>query len=156
MASYIGFILAFIALLGISNASVIEKYLIVNKLNPVLLAGTSMLIAASILFSLIFLFKFFNIEILGDLSFKNTFSTMTSNTGFLVTFIVLCCICATTKLCIFTGLKYITPFQLNIILSMMPIVVLLSSSLAGFDAVNVKTVASLMLVLIAIAIQIFL
>lgn len=153
---HIGFILAFIALLGISNASVIEKYLIVNKLNPVLLAGTSMFIASSILFLLIFLFKFFNIEILGDLSFKNTFNTMTSNTNFLVVFIILCCICATTKLCIFTGLKYITPFQLNIVLSMMPIVVLLSSSLVGFDAINVKTVSSLMLVLIAIAIQIFL
>ena len=153
---HIGFILAFIALLGISNASVIEKYLIINKLNPVLLAGTSMLIASSILFLLIFLFKIFNVEILGDLSFKNTFSDMASNTSFLVVFIILCCICATTKLCIFTGLKYITPFQLNIILSMMPIMVLLSSSLMKFDAVNLKTIASLVLFLLAIAIQIFL
>lgn len=153
---HIGFILAFIALLGISNASVIEKYLIVNKLNPVLLAGTSMLIASSILFLLIFLFKFFNVGILGDLSFKNTFSDMASNTNFLVAFFVLCCICATTKLCIFTSLKFITPFQLNIILSMMPIMVLLSSSLMKFDAINLKTIASLVLFLLAIAIQIFL
>jgi drug/metabolite transporter (DMT)-like permease len=153
---HIGFILAFIALLGISNASVIEKYLIVNKLNPVLLAGTSMLIASSILFLLIFLFKFFNIEILGDLSFKNTFSDMASDTNFLVAFLVLCCICATTKLCIFTSLKLITPFQLNIILSMMPIMVLLSSSLMKFDTINFKTIASLILFLLAIAIQIFL
>lgn len=152
----IGFILAFIALLGISNASVLEKYLIVGKLNPVILACTSMLIASSILFLLVFLFKFFNVEILGDLSFKNTFSEMTSNTSFLVAFVVLCCICATTKLCIFTGLKYITPFQLNIILSMMPIMVLLSSSLMKFDSINFKTIASLILFLLAISIQIFL
>lgn len=156
MASYIGFILAFVALLGISNASVIEKYLIVNKLNPVLLACTSMFIASSILFSLVFLFKIFNVEILGDLSFKNTFGEVVSNTNFLVAFVILCCVCATTKLCIFTGLKYITPFQLNIILSMMPIMVLLSSSLMKFDAINTKTVASLILFLLAIAIQIFL
>jgi len=151
-----GFILAFIALFGISNASVIEKYLIAGKFNPVILACTSMLIANGILFSLIFLFKFFNVEILGDLSFKNTFNEMTSNISFLVAFVVLCCICATTKLCIFIGLKYITPFQLNLILSLMPIVVLLFSSLMKFDSINFRTITSLVLFLLAISIQVFL
>lgn len=153
---YIGFVLAFIALISLSNAPVLEKYLISNNLNPILLAGISMLVATSILFSLIFLFKIFNIEILGDLSFKNIFSSMTSTPRFLVVFLVLCCICATTKLCIFSSLKFISPFQLNLILSMMPIMVLLSSSLMKFDAINFKTIVSLILFLLAIAIQIFL
>lgn len=153
---YIGFTLAIIALFGISNASVVEKYLISNNLNPVLLAGMSMLVASSILWLFIFLFKFFNIGLFGDLNFKNTFSEMSCNINFLVVFVILCCICATTKLCIFTSLKFITPFQLNIVLGMMPIVVLLSSSLVGFDSLNLKTTASLILFLLAIAIQIFL
>lgn len=153
---YTGFVLACVALFGISTASVVEKYLIVHKLNPVLLAGASMFIASSILWSLIFICKFFNVGVFGNLSFKTTFGGMMSTPNFLVVFLVLCCICATTKLCIFMSLRGITPFQLNLTLSMMPVVVLLLSSLMGFDAINFKTLASLVLFLLAILIQIFL
>lgn len=151
-----GFVLAIIALFGIASNSVVEKYLIVSKLNPVLLAASSMLVASGILWSLVFIFKYFNIGLFGDLSFKNTFSGIAGNSNFLIAFFVICTICATTKLCIFTSLKFITPFQLNLALAMMPIVVLVLSSLAHFDVINIKTVASLILFMLAISIQIFL
>lgn len=153
---YIGFVLAFMALISLSNAPVLEKYLISNNLSPVLLAATSMFIASGILFSLIFLFKIFNVEILGNLSFKNIFSSMMVTPRFLVVFLVLCCICATTKLCIFSSLKFISPFQLNLVLSLMPVTVLVFSSIMSFDSLTLKTFVSLILCLCAIAIQIFL
>jgi drug/metabolite transporter (DMT)-like permease len=151
-----GFVLAVVALFGIASNSVVEKYLIVSKLNPVLLAASSMLVASGILWLLVFIFKYFNIGLFGDLGFKNTFGEMSCNINFLVAFFVICTICATTKLCIFTSLKFISPFQLNIVLAMMPIIVLVLSSMMHFDAINVKTVASLILFMLAISIQIFL
>jgi drug/metabolite transporter (DMT)-like permease len=152
----IGFILAIIALLGISNASVIEKFLVSSNLNPFTLVALLNFISGIFLIFVILLFKFFNVSVFGDISFKHTYDSLLSNSSLLVFFIILCLICSCTKLCIFSSLKFISPFQLNLILGMMPVVVLLFSSLMGFDSISLKTVVSLILFLLAISIQIFL
>jgi drug/metabolite transporter (DMT)-like permease len=90
------------------------------------------------------------------LGIRHIFSSMLSNPRFFVVFIILCLICSCTKLCIFSSLKFISPFQLNLVLGMMPVMVLLFSSLMGFDSISLKTVASLILFMLAISIQIFL
>lgn len=148
--------LAFVALFGISSSSVIEKYLIVNKLNPIVLVAAVNLISGVALCSIVCLLKFFGVDFLGDISFKHNAGRLLSDNNFLIFFLILCLICLTTRLCVFSSLKFITPFQLNVVLGMMPVTVLLLSSAVKFDVINVKTAASLVLFLMAAAIQIFL
>lgn len=152
----LGFILAIVALLGISNASVLEKYLVSNKLNPFTLVAMLNLASGIFLVSLVSILKFFNVSFFGNLSFKHTFEGLTSNSYLLIFFVALCLICSCTKLCIFSSLKSISPFQLNLVLGIMPVVVLIFSSIMKFDSIGPKTIASLILFLLAIAIQMFL
>jgi len=156
LITYIGFILAFVALFGISSSSVIEKYLIVNKLNPIVLVAAVNLISGVVLCSVVGLLKFFGVDFLGDISFKHNFDKLLSSSNFLIFFLILCLVCIITRLCVFSSLKFITPFKLNVILGMMPVTVLLLSSFVKFDVISIKTVASFVLFLLAVFIQIFL
>lgn len=156
MVVYAGFILAFIALFGISSSSIIEKSLINNNLNPITLVAIVNLISGTVLCFIVCLLKFFGVEFLGDISFKHNIGKLLSDNNFLIFFLILCLICIITRLCVFSSLKFITPFKLNVILGMMPVTVLLLSSFVGFDVINIKTIISLILFLLAVAIQIFL
>ena len=153
---YVGFILAFIALFGISLSSVLEKALISNSLNPIVLVAAVNLISGVALCSVVCLLKFFSVGFLGNISFKHNFDRLLSNDNFLIFFLILCLICMMTRVCIFSSLKFITPFKLNVILGMMPVTVLLLSSFVRFDVISIKTVVSLILFLLAVAVQIFL
>lgn len=156
MVSYIGFILAFVALLSISSSSIMEKFLIVNNLNPFVLAAIVSLFSGVILCLTVFLFKCFNFNMFGDIGIKHNVAILFSSRELFIVFFILCLTCMVTRVSIFNSLNFISPFQLNIVLSTMPIVVLLLSSIINYDSISAKNVMSLILFLLAIFIQIFL